>query len=266
MLTSFLVDDSADQTFDVERNMREFGLYVNRLNEKSNVLNQALAGMDEFLIANKSLQSNLKEVVRLRTIRDQLLIQGIQMGSITGNPVQVSSLLEHILLAQDKLNTQCSREEIQAINLYNASGNDLNLIVSSNLSLDRIFSHDDLNIHASTQVDLNVVEAATVNSGVQVIVYCANDLQFISASGQEDIKVVIDAASSLNSSAVRGIEVLAIAAQNNLNVVLSKYDLQDVVSAGFTSRYNDAMPLHSLLNLLDLGIIVLSQDGIKAFF
>jgi len=54
---------------------------VDNLNEKNSILNQAIAGIDSFLLNNKTLQDNQTAFAELKSIRDELLIKGIQLGS-----------------------------------------------------------------------------------------------------------------------------------------------------------------------------------------
>ena len=93
LMTGFYMKDTADFTQDIEKNLKDFGSFVNALNQKNIVLVQALKSIDSFMASNKTLQANTKEVARLKSIRDQLLIKGLQLGGFMGSRVLVGQIV-----------------------------------------------------------------------------------------------------------------------------------------------------------------------------
>ncbi len=118
MLSGIYSNDSAKQSQDVEKNLRDFAAYVDQLNEKNSVLNQALVSLDDFILNNKALQARKTEIARLKSIRDQLLVKGIQLGAILQNKKQLNSLIVYLFAAQEQYKTtamdQLKLEEIVA--------------------------------------------------------------------------------------------------------------------------------------------------------
>lgn len=93
LLTGFYMKDTVDFTQDIEKNLKDFGSYVNGLNQKNDVLGQALKSIDSFMASNKALQANTKEIAQLKSIRDQLLIKGLQLGGFMGSRDLVGRLV-----------------------------------------------------------------------------------------------------------------------------------------------------------------------------
>ncbi|MEI6049884.1 MAG: hypothetical protein WCS03_13345 [Bacteroidota bacterium] len=94
LLTGFYMSDTSSLSQDVEKNLKDFGTYVNGLNQKNMVLSQSLKSIDNFILTGKTLQANTTELTQLKSIRDQLLIKGLQLGGLIGNNEQVSSMIE----------------------------------------------------------------------------------------------------------------------------------------------------------------------------
>ena len=104
MLTTFYLKDTTDQSQDVENNMRAFGNYVNNLTERDSVLNQALVSMDNFLLNNATIRNKKVEIASLKSIRDQLLIKGIQLSGVLQDKPLCSQLISYALSSQSAYN------------------------------------------------------------------------------------------------------------------------------------------------------------------
>ena len=61
LLSGFYFKDKADQSADVEKDLREFQNYVKTLIEKDSILEEALRSMDKFLVSNKLLKEKKSE-------------------------------------------------------------------------------------------------------------------------------------------------------------------------------------------------------------
>jgi hypothetical protein len=94
LLTGFYLNDTASMSQDVEKKYNDFGNYVNGLNQKNMLLTDALKDIDNFMLTDKILQANTPELTQLKSIRDQLLIKGLQLGALIGNKKQVRSMIE----------------------------------------------------------------------------------------------------------------------------------------------------------------------------
>lgn len=103
MLTGFYLKDDADKSADVERNLRDFGNYVNSLDEKDSVLTVALESMDNFLLTNKTLRNKKAEIASLKSIRDQLLLGGIELSGVIQDKILCSELIGYALSSQTEL-------------------------------------------------------------------------------------------------------------------------------------------------------------------
>lgn len=82
MLGSFYFADAKDQSQDVEKNLRDFSNYVKLFAQKDKVLETAIKSMDNFIVGNKILKDSKDELRKLKSIRDQLLIKGVQVGAL----------------------------------------------------------------------------------------------------------------------------------------------------------------------------------------
>ena len=94
MLSSFYLSDVTDQSADVEKNLGEFSNYVKLFIEKDSVLESALQGIDSYILGNKIVLERKDELKKLKSIRDQLLIKGIQLGAL----VQDNSLSANLFI------------------------------------------------------------------------------------------------------------------------------------------------------------------------
>jgi hypothetical protein len=102
MLSGFYGKDGGDATQDVERTIQDFGTYVGNMNKKDSVLSQVLVGMDNYLLNAKTLQSRKAEFKQLKSIRDQLLIKGIQLNGLLANKQGAVTLIKYAADSQLK--------------------------------------------------------------------------------------------------------------------------------------------------------------------
>ena len=100
MLTDFLLRDTSAQSNDVEKNLREFGMFLSQVNQKDSVLMIALTSMDSFILANRDLQKQKDEIRKLKAVRDQLVIKLSQFMALTGNRTTVGVLLSYAVQSQ----------------------------------------------------------------------------------------------------------------------------------------------------------------------
>ena len=102
IFTDFYQNKSADASQDVEKTLRDLGAYLKNLNSKNSVFTNALESMDSFISGRVALHAPNDEVKQLKWIRDQLLIKGLQLGAITGDPKIVSRLIGSAIAKEGK--------------------------------------------------------------------------------------------------------------------------------------------------------------------
>jgi len=268
MLTGFYLKDSSDFSQDVEKNLRDFGAYVNNLNEKDSVLSLALLSMDNFMLTNNTIQDRKTEIARLKSIRDQLLLKGIQLAGILYNKEQVGSMLSYALSsqnelnvvmgiehlgavkAQDKLQYVWSQEGIQsylASNPVQASvGSDLGSMFQSNQQVGAVEAKDKLN--------MNGLAVIYDKPGLQFLVADKPGLQYYFGS-QENLNALRSGNENL-----QGTQLLAVFGIEKLNVFLSNYGLQSVMQAQSLGNLPASDQLKSvILSQGNLGFIEATQ-------
>jgi len=239
MLNGFYLKDTADLSQDVEKNLRDFGTYVNTLNEKDSVLSQALLSMDNFMLTNKTIQARKTEIARLKSIRDQLLVKSIQIAGILGNKEQVGSMLSYAMASQDNLNRLLGNEQLGVFMAQNklqfvASNEGIQSFVASNAMQANVSSDLSMMFQSNQQVGA-VASKDKLNMNGLAMVYDKPGLQFLVGDkpglqnlvgSQENLNAILSGTDNLQS-----MQVIAIFGVEKLNVVLSNYSLQNVIQA-----------------------------------
>jgi hypothetical protein len=217
MLTGFYLKADADQSADVEKNLRDFGNYVNNLNEKDSILNHALVSMDGFLLTNKTLKNKKAEIANLKSIRDQLLIGSVQLSVLIGDKALSSQLLSYALSAQSGLKLRGGIPQgsgsLEAINSAQLLNN-IELIEAQSLG----------NLK-SGQNDLGVLLVGSM------VVYDKANLGFI-VCNVSDLKAQLSAA-ELSALALgsQNLSSVAVFSKEGLNVIIPAYQLSDVINS-----------------------------------
>jgi hypothetical protein len=192
LLSGFYLNDTANLSLDVEKNLKDFGAYVNGLNQKNMVLSQALKSMDNFMLTSKTLQARTTEIAQLKSIRDQLLIKGLQLGGLIGNREQVGSMIE-CALGSAKMNAVNSKGDVQA----------------SFTGFGVILAHD------------------LVGS---VLSYSASSLEFSVYGSQGQIGQTVNAAGNIGN-AIGDKQPLALMGNGTLNIILANYSMSEVYNS-----------------------------------
>ncbi len=182
LLSGFYYPETADQSVDVEQSMREFGNYVKNLNQKDKVIEPALKSMDRFISTNKILQERKEEMRKLKGIRDQLLIKGVQLGGMVGDKSLISGLSSLALQAQ--LGSIGSQEN--NLGIIKAQGNLQVNLMNSKEALGQVsfINSQVLGYNSTIQsfeikavnaaADLNGISIIAGFGGMGVVVICAN--------------------------------------------------------------------------------------------
>ena len=103
MLTGFYRNDTVSESADVEKNLREFGNYVSNLIVKDSVLEVSLKKMDNFLLKNKTVPGRERALASLKSIRDQLILSGIQMAALIRQKDKVAELIQYAVTSEGDL-------------------------------------------------------------------------------------------------------------------------------------------------------------------
>lgn len=203
MLSSFYMADVKDQSQDVEKNLLEFSNYVKLFAEKDEVLEAAITGMDNYIVGSKILKDRKDELRKLKSIRDQLLIKGIQVAGLNQDKGLCAILL----------NT--SLDNLGLVYVASQSGKDLNVItgLNSSQSLSGLFNSS---IKAGVTLGLGSIFNSTEQMQAAVV-YDRPNLQFVTVAASQIQAVLV------NSTQVVGIVYTGTA---GLNVANSNFDLK----------------------------------------
>jgi hypothetical protein len=245
MLTGLYLNDTSGLSQDVEKNLREFGGYVSNLNKKNLVLGATLKSMDDFLVSDRSLQYGKEQTTQLRSVRDRLLMKGIQLAGLLGNKEQVGSLINYSLQAQEKLNATVGREKLACGITHD---------VQAAEKLQRLFSTENL----ASALNLSAVEARTdlgntINLNSTVVIYDKPSLQFLTADNKS--LQLLDKFES--------IQVIAALGREDLKVSCSSYNLEQIVSSNVLVGYVESRVFNEAVASRPLDIVVLSTGGLN---
>jgi len=181
ILADIYLGDTLTLSQDVEKNLRDFAVYVDRLSQKDSLLMESLTKLDHFLIRDDILQKNQTALRNLKATRDQLLIKSIQMMALTENKSGLGNMLSYALQGNQFLGV----EGLQSSAV--GSHPDLGSIASMPLSfVDVVEASENLN---SGFIASSLVQAASVGSQANakpeltgIVVYDKADLNFVLCS------------------------------------------------------------------------------------
>jgi hypothetical protein len=257
MLGSFYLSDMPDQSADVEKNLREFSNYVKVFVEKDSVLESALKGMDTYILGNKILLERKDELRKLKSIRDQLLIKGIQLGamvmdnslcsnlifqatnSLSGFSVDAKGDLGHASLVNSKGDLGHaifnSKGDLGTVSLVNSKGDLGNSLFNSkdDLKAGLIYDKENLQFSAvnglqitnlvnSQQMNAHQMNAQQVNAQ-QVNAQQVNAQQVNAQQMNAQQMNAVNGNNQLNVNQLIGVAIMA---QDGLKVVSSNFDMQ----------------------------------------
>lgn len=215
MLSGFYLKTQSDQSVDVEKTLRDFGNYVKGVTQKDSIVDRALRSMDNFMLTEKMLKEKKTELFNLRSIRDQLLIKGIQLAGLLNDRPLSASLISNAISAQQGLNIVFSQSN-------------LGILAQDNLNF---FSTDKLNAGINNaQVSVGSAQQlgqtlAAGNLGIinGVVVYDKVNLNF-SFGNADDLKNILPVAQYMallsGSNQVMAFCSVAVLSSQGLNIVL----------------------------------------------
>jgi hypothetical protein len=257
MLTGFYLKDGSDQSADVEKNLRDFSTYVNNLNERDSALNLALRSMDNFMMTNKSLKMKKTELANLKSIRDQLLIQSIQLSAVLQDKSLSVELVEYALSSQEGLNRVLSgtgnlglyQNSLKLIK-NEADLGKIGLAFNSSAQLNDMISAQQLSKNGLSDKELG-------NLSGKGMVYDKENLQFLVKSSSELQQVLSSSElSAINSSApLSKIICVVYFSAVGLNFIAANIDLK--------SRFNAQLSnLAATLSAAQLNQVLSNEQGL----
>lgn len=208
MLAEFYADNTANASVDVEKNLKDFGAYINGLNQKSTVLTTALRGMDEFMVSNKALHAHKTKLAELKSIRDQLFISSIELCGVMCSQSQTNALLNTLIGSQEQI--------------ASLLGNDQLSFVKANSDL-KLLSNDNLQMFCSTQEVKALIDNQESITGMTLL-YDKENLQFFVSD-----KLNFAAHDNLNLSGILVVHGIS------LEIILSMPDVLQMVNANLFS-------------------------------
>lgn len=275
LLSRLYLKDQSDQSSDVEKNLREFGNYVKTLNEKDSVVEQALRSMDNFMLTNTTLRSRMAEFAQLKSIRDQLLIKGIQYSAIVNDKPMSAVLCSYAVYANQELSALRSREldqvasrneEIRKLD-WIKGGRQLDRLTGQSEMISKIIQSQVLcnsNIELQQQlVESQAKNAAGVNSKneeigsvndlnvtqwLNVMVYDRSTLSFSVRNASELTKVL--SAAELNDLFLgsQGYCAIAVSSAQQSHIVFGTYQLETIWNSRFFDAYLQNVPIANILS------------------
>lgn len=219
MLAAFMLQDTAAYAMDVDKNVRDFAMFVSQVNEKDSVLMQAVTAADKFLVNNKMLQKNTEQVRNLKAIRDQLVIKSVQFMALTNNKKELGSMMNYALSSQGQFSG------VEALRVVNANDKIGSLALSRGGEFNSV---DKIGMAFSA----NQFNAGELNSIRAIVIYDKDNLRFDYSSG-ENLKVVYGAEKlqGVLCGTDPGTGVLGVSYGGNLGVVLNAGVLCNLMQA-----------------------------------
>ncbi len=236
MLTSFYADESPDESIDVEKTLIDFGNYVKNLNQKDSVFNKTFERMDNFLLNNKTLAQKPAEFSNLKSIRDKMLLKGIELSGILQNAPLCAALCSYALSSQNAYNIIILAEENLGVAPTAAIANQLNDIVINSSQL-KVCSNSEIGAALNTQLQsaqgVNAQDQVGSAQGV-IVLYNTSNLQFIASSATQLQSIL--SSSQLNSilqggGLIVGLTPVAFVDFVESFVVGSQYDLSSAIQS-----------------------------------
>jgi hypothetical protein len=178
LLSSLYFEGETAETPDVEKNLRDFGNFVNGLDKWGTVFSQGLLDLDQFLLTSELLRNQPASLQELKALRDQLVVSGLQLGAIANSHELVKGTIL-AMEARDQLGSILAQEKL---NYVAASADPLNLFSRQNAAMDNAIAYN-------SQEQLFVIfsqeklAAGALPPGLQVI----------AAAGDGGLNVVIPA-------------------------------------------------------------------------
>jgi len=264
MLAAFLLRDTIAQSMDIEKNLRDFSIYVSKVNEKDSVLSIALTRIDSYLIGNKTLQKKDAEIRNLKAIRDQLVIKSTQFMALTGNKQGIGAMLNYVVSSQAQYSgvgalnivmdgSKVVQSKLQLEEIAPARLNSSTLYAGFSLSsaLQSTLSSSQVNAGGHIAGNAGITDGAKINLN-SLVLYDKPSLCFI-VSSSENLKSVCGK-ENLNS--------VILGTNPNLGIICAFQGkvLEVTLNAGPLSAINSSPTLCSALSAAQLNVIIPAKE------
>jgi len=261
MLTDFYLKDTTDQSIDVEKNLRDFGNYVSQLNERDSIVESVLKSMDRYVLGPSMKETKKSELAGLKSIRDRLLVKGIQLAGLLQDKPLCVILLNYALSSQSQFSAIASKPQLGV--LYNQSLQ--NALSAQSLGL--FLSSHPLGIIPDTQLG-ELISAQQVQSAVKsielgnavgsVMVYDKPTLCFFLCN-QSDLQGYLSSqqmnAVTLGNQWLGRIEPVASFSSLGVNLMQSNFDLKSIYQSQQLGSVLSSTQMNALLGQEGLGVV-----------
>jgi hypothetical protein len=198
MLSDLYTKAGAEQSYDIEKDMKNILTYFGTLNKRDTVLTKLIDDIDTYLKAHPNEKG--EEIEKLKNIRDGLVLRDVQLAVLSGDPDQVKSATSHNLLnpsnlkvyyGEANLNNVLTAEQLNSVN----STGSLNSVVSNQSTVGFIILDHEV---------VNAVNAVTATSSIgsfslpSSVVSDMHNIGNVTLSGVE-LSNVVGAVTSVNS-------------------------------------------------------------------
>ncbi|HNX85328.1 MAG TPA: hypothetical protein PKN12_00205 [Bacteroidales bacterium] len=266
MLTGFYLKDQSDESADVEMNLRAFGTYVTQLNEKDSILEQAFRTMDSFMLSSKTLQSKQTELTNLKSIRDQLLISGIQLSGLLQDKPMCATLCSYALSSQQSLNALMSQNELRSGTLSVGSQENIKSLLNGQ-ALEKLILGSALTVESATQLEKQIsgvemgnvvqskLQSGAMMSQLQVVVYDRPRMQFLVCSKPQLERILSreDLSALLSGQTIGVIAGIGVLSNQGMNLYQPAMQLNYLFYSQEVRSFLSSNPLSSALSAANLG-------------
>jgi len=273
MLTDFYLKDTTDQSVDVEKNIRDFGNYVNQLNQRDSVVEDALHSMDNYMLGPAMKQVKQTELAQVKSIRDQLLMKGVQLASLLQDKPLCSNLIGYALssnpqlcaiLGYDNLQMELSSEAYDQLNIVNLGSNlvgDKPLGLVSDGQLGYVVSSQSQDVKSYDQLNESLMQGA-------IVVYDKPQLQF-AVSSISDLKSfyssqVLNNIMYGSNSDLKSVAAIAYSSSEGLKSILQSVELQGYLSNQLSNMVHSAELGQVIFGSHELGVVSLGNQFVSA--
>jgi hypothetical protein len=222
--------------------------------------------MDNFMLSNKTMKTKSTELTNLKSIRDQLLLQGVQLAGMLQDKPLCSLLMGYALSSQSALNVIVLGKE--QLNLKNQ--NNLNAFMSqeklgnfkgskeiefgSNAQLGKIIQSQQLSLVNSKQDLGNMVGSIMVYDKANLSFLLGNKTELQRVLSSSQITALLQ-----GSAALGNLAGVAIFSSQGLNLYQANIDLKSV----YISQQSD---LGMVLSSTQLNQILSNQQGLNVVY
>jgi hypothetical protein len=224
--------------------------------------------MDNFMLSNKTLKARKTELANLKSIRDQLLVKGVQLAVLLQDKPLSSSLIQYALSSQDGLHRILNQDKVGNV----ASHQGLGVLYSAD-QIGKVILEGQVSISAASELQnvLQNQQVQAVNSqgddlGVivvgAVLVYDKPGLQFVMSNVAELNNSLSAAELGVIVQGVGSIGVVAYFAADGLHCIQSSFDLQSAFNASQLSSVLSSAQLSAVCATQSIGSISLGTSFI----